>query len=330
MSLLTPPIMELEHLDCALPDFLRLAWINEPAREIWSGRFQRTLRAWAEIEWLSVAAGIRDCALARIPRREYEAFMKKLELHGLTARPADSEPASSNSPEAASQHPSASPKASLRLVIGQVQHIALFQKALNSAGHEEIGKLLGYPACCTKAFRERCPGDIFSDPTWKTAAETVPTEVPASVIELNEEPVANVLLRWIGIRAIPHLPCRFDCKPSIQFGRRFLNLGLNSGFQAEMEWLEHTLSWPIEWSALHGIAEVKTPVLKISTKTEATTNKLTVRWKGSQYPDEGAQGVSFPYKTPQRPLMTGSPSFQRALEQQLDVVRITPAEGPSG
>jgi hypothetical protein len=81
----------------------------------------------------------------------------------------------------------------------------------------------------------------------------------------------------------------------------------------EMEWLEDILSWPAEWSALHGIAELKTPILKMTTRAEATAWKDVVRWNGSRYPDEGARGVNFPYQAPNRCVVSSSRGFERGL-----------------
>jgi hypothetical protein len=86
-----------------------------------------------------------------------------------------------------------------------------------------------------------------------------------------------------------------------------------NGFKEEMEWLRQILSWPVEWSALHGIAEIKTPLLKICTKTDATAGKSTVRWVGESYPEEGAQGLCFPYAARQNLTTTGSRAYQRGL-----------------
>ena len=85
-----------------------------------------------------------------------------------------------------------------------------------------------------------------------------------------------------------------------------------------MDWLLDILSWPTEWSALHGIAEIKTPVLKGSVRTDATPNKYVVRRKGDTFPLEGAQGLNFPYRIPRKPLLTQSPGFQRGLDNPIE------------
>src|SRR5262249_56063041 len=93
-----------------------------------------------------------------------------------------------------------------------------------------------------------------------------------------------------------------------------LAVGGESGSEEEMDWLLEVLDWPTEWSALHGIAEIRTPVLKIIPRTDATPHKYVVRWQGRNYPAEGAHGLGFPYRLSRPPLLTLSPGFQRGLE----------------
>ena len=45
------------------------------------------------------------------------------------------------------------------------------------------------------------------------------------------------------------------------------------------------LSWPIEWSALHGIAELKTPILRASVTTDVTHYKYMVFYPGIFHPN---------------------------------------------
>jgi len=102
---------------------------------------------------------------------------------------------------------------------------------------------------------------------------------------------------------VPHLPCDFHCEPTLKIGRCLLAVAERSGHAAEADWLQEILSWPAEWSALHGIAEIKTPVLKCITRTDHTDLKYTVRWRGESFPREGAAGLAFPYRPPKRPPM---------------------------
>jgi hypothetical protein len=144
------------------------------------------------------------------------------------------------------------------------------------------------------------PGERLIDPTWDVAIDTQQAVGAATVREIVGPVVTNVLWRWLGVRAIPHVPCRFDCRPSIDLGTRLIQAGVDLGHGEETRWLQDILAWPVEWSALHGIAEIKTPILKLATRTDATANKLVVRWRGHGYPAEGAKGIVFPYLRSER------------------------------
>ena len=72
--------------------------------------------------------------------------------------------------------------------------------------------------------------------------------------------------------------------------------GRSLGYEAEMDTLAEMSSWPVEWSALHGYAEIKTPVMRVLSTTDTTPAKYVVRSLGDRYPSEGAMGLSFPWK----------------------------------
>jgi hypothetical protein len=133
------------------------------------------------------------------------------------------------------------------------------------------------------------------DTTWPMASATAAPIDGGPIVEVAGPPEANILWRWMGVRAVPHLPCRFDCPQTAALGRSLVAVGRTGGYGEEMDWLLEILSWPVEWSALHEIAEIKTPVLKLVARTDPTPSKHIVRRLGQTYPAEGARGVAFPY-----------------------------------
>jgi len=309
-----PCFASTDRLDFVLPEFVRLAWTSDSAQSVWAARFQRVLRAWVETELVASAFGVRKCALVTVAGKDLPELEQAWRKRGLTSieledtntidqpRPGD---------PSATGYSSVAP---LRLGVGASQNVADLQKVWSSGDEEKIGEFLGYPACCRTSFYERCVAGKLIDPTWPMAAsESTPDTV--TQINVHSSVFTNVLWRSVGIRAVPHLPCRFDCDATRKFGQLFIDVAIQLGFQDEVGWLSQILSWPVEWSALHGIAVIKTPLLKISTRTDATATKLTVRCLGHDYPKEGAQGLMFPYRSPQRTRITESPGFQRGLVQ---------------
>jgi SAM-dependent methyltransferase len=153
------------------------------------------------------------------------------------------------------------------------------------------------------------------------AVNTVAPDNGARVLDVRGTAPANILWRWACVRAVPHLPCAFDCPATVDFGNRMLRVGVEAGYAEEMGWIEEILSWPVEWTALHGIAEIKTPVLKIVTRTDATASRYVVRHAGTGWPREGATGLRFPFQVPERALVSDSAGFHRGLEHPITLTR---------
>jgi uncharacterized protein len=70
-----------------MPDFKRVAWINDRARAVWEPRLRRIATAWTEVEWLSVAAGLRDCAVVTLSPGLFVERARAWAAMGLSALP---------------------------------------------------------------------------------------------------------------------------------------------------------------------------------------------------------------------------------------------------
>ena len=303
-----PPFTVTDRLPFTLPDFTRHSWVDDAARQTWEPRLDRIRLAWADIEWLSIRDGVRACALVGLSQSALEASIPRWYACGLSAVGL-----SLSAPES---HPGI-----IFAVIGDLDDASRGRDAWVAGDDDALGALFGYPECCRKFFHEVWVERRCIDTTWAMASNTKRPSDALVALESSEGHLANILWRWLGVRAVPHLPCRFDCPESVRFAERMLQVGKAGGYGEEVKWIHEILSWPVEWSALHGIAEVKTPILKISTRTDATAGKYVVRWAGTAYPAEGATGLRFPYRAPTRPLMTEGPSFQLGLKKLLEEPR---------
>ena len=314
-----PDAPALERLDFALPDFTRVAWVSDEAHDVWQPRFERLTTAWFEIEWRAVLAGVRSCAVTMATPEELLTQAPRWAAEGLNALPVEMV-GLSGQPYSATSTPYEPGEPFLyRLVIGRPVDVAAFTRAWDAANEEAIGDLLGYPACCREFFRRVWVDDAMVDTTWPMAAATETPGDDGTTIDVDGPAQANILWRWMGARAVPHLPCRFDCPATVEFADRLIAVGRANGFDQEMGWLLEILSWPVEWSALHGIAEVKTPILKVSTRTDATARRYTVRRRGAAFPFEGANGLSFAFEAPVKLHLTETRGFQRGIEHAVSV-----------
>lgn len=291
----------MERLDFTLPEFTRISWVSDRARDVWHPRLSLITNAWLEIEWLSVSAGLRACAVTCLPAESLAVREREWAELGLE-----------------SLLPAGEAETGYR-VVGRRPDLADFQGAYDAGDAEAVGRLLGSPPCCHAFFRGVWVEEELEDPTWPMARASVSAPPETRCIEVAAPPQTNLLWRWMGARPVPHLPCRFDCPHTVELAGRFEDVGRRAGFGSEMDWLLEVLDWPVEWSALHGIAEIKTPVLKVSTRTDATARKYVVRRLGNAYPAEGAAGLKFPYRLDRQPVLTTSIGFRRGINNPIPV-----------
>lgn len=187
-------------------------------------------------------------------------------------------------------------------------------------GNDElIGALLGFPACCRHFFGETW-AQGSRDTTWQMARDG--TDGPIE---------CNILGRWLGLRWVMHLPCSFTCTESAALGAAHRAL-LRETDRAAADVIDEVLAWPVEWSALHGAAEIRYPVVKVVTRTGYTSDKRIVQRRGTSYPPEGARGLAFPYsaaemRTPQENGFPSVDAQDRGHTMILDALRSSPPHG---
>lgn len=296
----------------SLPDFTRLIWNSPEAQELWAPRVSLASRAFQEIERLSVVEGVRPSALVSVQDWELSAAAAWAAERGLAFVPLQTT-AASRSYATTMEAPQAGQPVSFRCAITRPDLAKEWVRAWKERDDRAIGVLLGYPECCQDFFQRVWVEEGMVDTTWPMAAggASVSSVVVAGPWQ------ANILLRWLGVRMVSHLPCSPTCEKTIERANDFAAVGREHGMEWEVDLIEEMLSWPVQWSALHGIAEIKTPVVKIAARTDATAGRYEVNRKGTRYPEEGAKGNSFPYQERGTVGVTKGKSFQN-LVQLLD------------
>jgi hypothetical protein len=83
--------------------------------------------------------------------------------------------------------------------------------------HSSLGRILGYPSCCVRAFCDR----------WQSARQNSYGDVASTLIEssssFSSNWSANFLIRYFGDQMISHFPCSLDCLLSRDLGLRYFN-----------------------------------------------------------------------------------------------------------
>jgi hypothetical protein len=277
----------VEDVNFSLPDVIRLAWVSEEARSAHQPQIERVRKAWSSVEWRSILSGIRPCACIVTSPKCISLLTAEVSAQGLKLYPL-------RVIELTANQRTDSPVL-IDAVIGRRRDAQRFVKAWKRRDTEEMGRLLGYPRCCREFFRTVFELRRLIDQTWTAAMNTTAAKHEDRVIRITATPWGNSLLRTIGLKPVLHLPCSFECAASLELGARFSELMCTEGYAEEVTYLREALQWPAEWSGLHGIAEIRTPVVKICTRTDSTAQKIVVQWLGSQYPSEGARGLTYPF-----------------------------------
>jgi hypothetical protein len=277
----------VEDVNFRLPDVIRLAWVSEEARLAHQPQIERVRKAWNSVEWRSILSNIRPCACIVTSPECISLLDADVSAQGLKLYPL-------RVVELTANQRTDSPVL-IDAVIGRRRDAQLFVKAWKRRDTEEMGRLLGYPRCCREFYRTVFELRQLIDQTWPAAMNTTAAKHEDRVIRITATPWGNSLLRTIGLKPVLHLPCSFECAASLELGTRFSELMCAEGYAEEVTYLREALQWPAEWSGLHGIAEIRTPVVKICTRTDSTAQKLVVQWLGSQYPREGARGLTYPF-----------------------------------
>jgi hypothetical protein len=304
----------MNRLPVRLPDFTRLAWVSDEAQAVWQPRLQRIGTAWQEVEWRAVAAGIRRAAQRVLSPALMPGLVAEMAQHGLLSFDVARVGVSGAPYRATAVVPRSGEPFLLRVLITSPQDREAVTAAWQSGQQLLCSSFLGAPDCCARSFARIWEQERYLDATWPMVAELAGER---SEIEIEAAPEANLLLRWLGVRPVPHLPCRFDCPATIALGRQLLAVMRQAGYGLEADWQQEMLRWPMEWSALHGIAEIKTPIVRIMTCTDATAKTYRVRLLGAVQPQETGQGLGFPFRRPTRLRVLQSTSYQRGLENPI-------------
>ncbi|OEK00135.1 hypothetical protein BFP97_00770 [Roseivirga sp. 4D4] len=304
----------MQVLDFDLPDFHRYSWSNDRAAATWQQRFDDIKFALNEVSITLVMQGLRPLGQINIDPERLEEWKSNLYAKGLQAKLiACNEVVNNGRKWDVGQLIFSKSKTTVE------QYITAYK---NSNSHV-MGSLLGYPSCCTKHFTASVRSKSESDPTWTVAGNTEDFKMSKAsqfeaIISTEEHlPTCNFVYHKLKLVPFFHIPCSFKCSETSRLASQSLRIGRQIGYSTEMDWLDEILRWPVEWTSLHGISEVKTPVFKLIFNGPAYANKLGLRLMGNEYPIFSEQGIKFPYKQPVKRKVTESTNFKRGLENQI-------------
>jgi hypothetical protein len=249
-----------------LPDWTRWSWNSLVARDWYAPLFARAKNAFRELELLSVSTGLRDGAWVNVEVARLVEHTQRMQNLGLVVIPTRIAPHAlhyCNTVEEGQQGP----------LTARCLHVRpeTFAKPIAFQTSEQIGTLLGYPHCCRNLFAR----------TWDAGQVDSTYDQYTNMYSGDRPGYSSTLWRHMGLRLVPHLPCSFSCQASDDLATRFTLLGNKHGYVEDLALIQEVQSWPVQWSRLFGIAELVSPAVRISTRTDWTPTKDSFFINGS-------------------------------------------------
>ena len=282
----------IQILPFKLHTFLRITWVSQSARRVWEPRFNRVRMALRETADAAVAADAYSMRMDRIYYHEVKPLRQQVTGLGLDLLRVD-RPAREMSEFFPIPFEPDDKRAFI--LVGRKEAIRAAEDTLDARDFDAFHQSFGLPGCCVRFLREVKHSQL-TDTTWPMSARCA-AQIPASEYEIDQQGNAatNRLLACLGLTLLRHTPCCHSCQRSIECAEEVAFTSRKVGFKKEMRWLRECLAWPCSWSALHGIAEVKTPLFKVIYNTDTTAERLSIRQSGSVIPEQFERGITFPY-----------------------------------
>src|SRR5579871_76400 len=270
-----------DRLDFRLPPFLRLAWATAPARDNWSGPLNRLVEEVRTSEWMSVAAGIRPAAIIVTPKAQASALVASWSKYGLGSYILGRDHAMQIH-ALNGKAPQHSPTDEIHLLArtDRLEDLGLLWR---SGDLVQMANCLGFPPCCATFLKTVVVEQRSIDTTWAMVGDHAQGENGARIADIANCAV-NPLLSALGLRATPHRPCSFHCQATQSLAKIYGDLRAKLTAQSDPGKLLEILGWPLEWSSLHGIIEIKLPILKLCYEGDATASLYRVRLIGVAMP----------------------------------------------
>jgi hypothetical protein len=302
----------LELLDIKIPSKTRMQFANLESKEIWSKKIEKAKNLYRTMEIDSVKYGLRRCAILHsIEPNDLQSWSQNLLKNGMIIVPLSKEGIDGNGFGHVSQGYRGGRYQYRSVIARTIEDAKLFVDAHERGDDIAIGELLGYPTCCSRFFNEVWQQG-YVDPIWQQAERTSDVQITRNKKDFLDK-LGNIekklirfkkdeenwkiqqIFRYIGVRIVPHLPCSYNCKESIQMANKWIDLAREIKVEGLDEALE-IMKLPSEWDALKGVAEIRTPVFKIATTSVACFPNHVVQQESDYYPDEAPNGIQFPWK----------------------------------
>jgi Protein of unknown function (DUF483) len=241
-----------------------LVFANRADGQCWLPQIKAIASAWYEIEVSSVADGLRDGALLRIPQEDFQRRQATFTQAGLFVRILHSVGETCGFSHREGPVQSGQKHTFLTAITRSADHAQAMFHALRDSDHVSIGQLLGYPSCCVQSFAAAWLTGI-SDPVWQMAEHSVERNrgrrINQNQIIVDSFSAINPVLRYIGVRLLAHIPCSFTCEESLRLSERWIDLVKHHYSEEMAQGVLALLASPVEWKLLGSVTYVRNEIV---------------------------------------------------------------------
>lgn len=322
-----------------LDSISQLVWVNEKAKEKWSGAIPQIANLFHNLEVLSVIRGHRRCSWQTVDEKEYHNRIKaEWESQGLKCLAIHRVGQFEGFAHRHAPVIEGKPVSVCVIVARNDEDCKAYQNAFETGDNREQGILLGYPECCSQFFVDVWKKNYF-DPVWQAACNPKTCIVESNIgyedrygpvlnhldkgvhgdshvdvdwypkerkdmnkygknvhwVRVKGHPHSNSVLRYLGLRACFHIPCSFNCEPTIEVSEKRMELAREVDADL-VKLLDALMRMPHSWDCYHALAVVRSPIFYSIAASEPSAERYVVEIEGDFIPKESATGAIFPFE----------------------------------
>jgi len=255
-----------------IPPFTTVVWRSRKAREEYEAAIEDYDRVYHKVELVLIKEGYRKCDVEHVYPETLQDQMVMMAMLGFKFRVLDFVRRYSGFAHKHERPTGAQDTMIFGVVAEDERYLEEYARAYHSGDHDAQGRLLGYPECCRRFFSEVWSRGEY-DPILEIARRTGVGEDGM----VRGDPLLNVMLRYVGVRVIPFLPCSFRCRRAREFALAALELLKREDRGALLRALE-LLSMPVRWSQVNGITQVEVGDVMVIVAGGYTAERQEVRF----------------------------------------------------
>lgn len=273
----------MELLNYKIPTFKTIAWVSDEAKMKWENRFKAINEAILTTTVQVISEGKRHQQIVVVEGHYYFKLIQLSKTHSISL--------------------------DFNFLGDEKAKGPIFYEVILK---KEKDTVITSSCCsvCSETVREQGKKEFV----WEAAKNTNEAEVIENTISLSPSNNTSVFWQKLLVTVGSQHHCQLNCKHQLNMQEELMKQLDSYGFKEEAIWLKEIYTWPLEWSARHGICELRTPIVKLAYDTDATLLDHTLQIKGENYPEEGAPGNRFPYRQKSFLRVTDSKSFKTGLQ----------------